>query len=542
MGESMVDSLNADKLAETTPSNPALQVSVSFGRFDNDALSWEKWSTFSPNKYLEEVEKCATPGSVAQKKAYFEAHYKKIAAKKAELLELEKQMDNGSSPLSSNELSAEDLIENNGGADTESDQEMNLGAELIESHSDETNEFGVVEQDIKDGELSANHVGEINEDGRITEECPSLSVEEVKEKMNGPIDIRKSIEAQITMKNEDVETPSHAPQELKMRKFEKEEENTQELKETCKFEKEEEKMVKIKVENLKSHRSKEPHKVTPASKEKSIVRTMKKPVSPMAKAQLSTPSATRTHFSTLSAPKTQFSGPKSQFSTPRVSKPAPTSLTMSMSRSSMVNGNSSSLLRSKNPSFGASKKVAPKSLHMSISLGHQNSDPPKSPAPSAMTARKSFIMEQMADKEIVKRAFKSFQNRYDQFKSSNEVPSKATQVRVDTSVTPRKENGGSLKAAVMDKKNAKSAPSFSVKNDDKTEKRREFSKKLDEKPNPILKEAGKTRLQTKSKEIIKHADIKQPRQPISSKATSVSSLHRGLKGSRNPSDKGISKN
>lgn len=73
-------------------SNGSLGVSVSFGKYESDALSWEKWSTFSPNKYLEEVGKCSTPGSVAQKKAFFEAHYKKIAAMKAEaeLLEQEK--------------------------------------------------------------------------------------------------------------------------------------------------------------------------------------------------------------------------------------------------------------------------------------------------------------------------------------------------------------------------------------------------------------------------------------------------------------------
>ncbi|KAI3816833.1 hypothetical protein L1987_16538 [Smallanthus sonchifolius] len=66
----------------------SLGVSVSFGKYENDALSWEKWSTFSPNKYLEEVGKCSTPGSVAQKKAFFEAHYKKIAAMKAAEAEL----------------------------------------------------------------------------------------------------------------------------------------------------------------------------------------------------------------------------------------------------------------------------------------------------------------------------------------------------------------------------------------------------------------------------------------------------------------------
>ena len=63
-------------------SNPALEVSVSFGRFENDSLSWEKWSSFSPNKYLEEVEKCATPGSVAKKKAYFEEHTRRLLQEK----------------------------------------------------------------------------------------------------------------------------------------------------------------------------------------------------------------------------------------------------------------------------------------------------------------------------------------------------------------------------------------------------------------------------------------------------------------------------
>ncbi|XP_034689309.1 protein WVD2-like 4 isoform X2 [Vitis riparia] len=61
----------------------ALGDSISFGRFMSESLAWEKWSSFSQNRYLEEAEKFSKPGSVAQKKAYFEAHYKRIAAKKA---------------------------------------------------------------------------------------------------------------------------------------------------------------------------------------------------------------------------------------------------------------------------------------------------------------------------------------------------------------------------------------------------------------------------------------------------------------------------
>lgn len=79
---------------DSAKSGAQLEVSVSFGRFENDALAWEKWSSFSQNKYMEEVGTLSTPGSVAQKKAYFEAHYKKIAAKKAEEeLEQGKSMD-----------------------------------------------------------------------------------------------------------------------------------------------------------------------------------------------------------------------------------------------------------------------------------------------------------------------------------------------------------------------------------------------------------------------------------------------------------------
>ncbi|XVF16276.1 hypothetical protein REPUB_Repub10bG0017200 [Reevesia pubescens] len=56
--------------------------SISFGRFMSESLAWEKWSTFSHNKYVEEAERYARPGSVAQKKAFFEAHYKTLAARK----------------------------------------------------------------------------------------------------------------------------------------------------------------------------------------------------------------------------------------------------------------------------------------------------------------------------------------------------------------------------------------------------------------------------------------------------------------------------
>ncbi|KAL0364268.1 UNVERIFIED_CONTAM: protein WVD2-like 7 [Sesamum angustifolium] len=51
----------------------------------SESLDWEKWSAFTHNRYLEEAEKYSKPGSVAEKKAYFEAHFKRRRA--AKLLE-----------------------------------------------------------------------------------------------------------------------------------------------------------------------------------------------------------------------------------------------------------------------------------------------------------------------------------------------------------------------------------------------------------------------------------------------------------------------
>ncbi|KDP38048.1 hypothetical protein JCGZ_04691 [Jatropha curcas] len=61
--------------------------SISFGRFESENLSWERRSSFSHNRYLEEVEKYSRPGSVTEKKAYFEAHFKKKGMRLPDSLE-----------------------------------------------------------------------------------------------------------------------------------------------------------------------------------------------------------------------------------------------------------------------------------------------------------------------------------------------------------------------------------------------------------------------------------------------------------------------
>lgn len=167
-------------MGETTASNSALQVSVSFGRFENDSLSWERWSSFSPNKYLEEVEKCATPGSVAQKKAYFEAHYKKIAARKAELLAQEKEIQKDS--FRSEDQNGIDLSGNcsgngNGNA-CETDSEFSISK--IHGTTKEC-----VKQKIEIspvGETSQSRVGDLKEEVAVNIDYRSSPVEVVENK------------------------------------------------------------------------------------------------------------------------------------------------------------------------------------------------------------------------------------------------------------------------------------------------------------------------------------------------------------------------
>ncbi|XP_022942143.1 protein WVD2-like 7 isoform X1 [Cucurbita moschata] len=438
MEESLVvDVLNDEhEMEESASAKPLLEVSVSFGRFENDLLSWEKWSTFSPNKYLEEVEKYATPGSVAQKRAYFEAHYKKIADRKSKLLEQEMEMERNTTV--SNELNGgEDLMDHIQRVDSESEtSNHHVSAEELEQNTTLVGEVSSVFQEVVTDDVESSPDGEKEEPGSKMD-CVSSELSKQEEVVVKEVETPSPVESRST---------KEPPQKLANKILA---------------------ASKVKQQVLKPNQPKESKKTTPVVKERNSASVKKKPVSSTAKApQISTPKFSKT-----------TSGPTT---------PAARS---SVLRSSINKGSNSSLLKSRNPSSVETKKMAPKSLHMSLSLGTPNSDP------SSVTGiRRSFIMEKMGDKDIVKRAFKTFQNSFNQMKLSQEERSSAHKMapseekettRISTSMAAKKENGGLNKVSGTMRGTDSRTPSIAR------------SKKLEGKPN--AKAAGRTSLQSKSK-------------------------------------------
>ncbi|XP_061360807.1 protein WVD2-like 7 [Gastrolobium bilobum] len=475
-------------MGETAASNAALQVSVSFGRFENDSLSWERWSSFSPNKYLEEVEKCATPGSVAQKKAYFEAHYKRVAARKAELLAQEKQTEKDS--FGSEDQNGIDLSGGTCGTAAEFDMSNNQGS--IE---------GVKQEIISSvGEISETPVDNFKEKVAVSRDYQSPSVEVE----NTELESRSHSSHQIDEREEDVYIKQE--ESLKIEAEDVKEISHVVYKETGKASEVEAKDVELDHPNES--------KVTSVNRDSNAAKTKKKSMQPTSKA--------------------------SKISTPRSSKPTSTPTKTFASASSTKKGNSPSLSRRQIISSGESRKVVNKSLHMSLSLGPCNPDP----APHA-TMRKSFIMENMGDKDIVKRAFKTFQNNFNQPKTSDEdrslvkkqVPSRGTVPKVATTTALRKENGRSTKVENMDKRSGNAAPTtLGPKSDIRAEKGKEFSRKIEEKSN--AKEVERMRLQSKLKEE-KEAEMKKLKHNF--KATPLPAFYRGQKVSKSRPEKGDAK-
>ncbi|KAF8040077.1 hypothetical protein BT93_B2335 [Corymbia citriodora subsp. variegata] len=478
-------------MGETTAaSNAALEVSVSFGRFEGDSLSWERWSSFSPNRYMEEVEKCAMPGSVAMKRAYFEAHYKKIAAQKAELLEEEKKMMGDSSPTG----------ERNGDLNRDADE----ATFEINTHEDQSHSRAIEQGMSLLAETNGFYSEDPNEDDLITIECQSSVVVEVQLESERNLEITNlGKQEEINSVKEVIEVCDHMekPEEHNLVKDVQEvvpsigsQDDVKEVQPHCKIKTKA--TPKYEVKSAKLTKPKLPQKVSSARKEQSASVHKKKPESPVMKLpKVTNPRQLRSSASTT---------------------PIASSL-----RSSSKPGTTLSMPKSKNLSSGEKKNAVPKALHMSTALGSTNSHP-ASPA-----TRKSFIMERMGDKDIVKRAFKMFQNNNVgqtlSGEESEQVLSREGEPRASITLIKQKENGGPLKAGSGPQKASQPASSsYGSTSDERAGKVTEvplFMKKLKERSMAVDK--GKPLFQAKLKEE-KKAGHKSSRPSLTQRGTSRS--------------------
>ncbi|XP_047958876.1 protein WVD2-like 7 isoform X2 [Salvia hispanica] len=481
MGESLVERPTLEKkMDESFKPSGGLDVSISFGRFENDVLSWEKWSSFSPNRYLEEVGSLSNPGSVAQKKAYFEAHYKRIASRKAEELEEEKSIVPAARSL--DEWSNDDFVEGSCGID----------AELGLSNGDRSVEVAAEAEFASTNATSANASKKDDDslDSSKEESTLDVFVDGIRERDRADVGVESegclADEGKEEFNREAVELGPNATVEAASPEVEK----------------------------------------PPRKKNGAKELTPKSNVARKANSTKRDTNSSRVQAKPLPS------------STPRNFKAAPVSTPTSASQPLMKRANGSQVTKS--------VRGASKSLHTSLIL-----DPRSFPAQS-MT-RRSLMVEKMGDKDIIRRAFKTFQNRVDgscnEGKSSTvkKVTSTPSEARVSTppirrtrddaeKASARRNQAGTRSkpsetrsyrgSLVMDKKNTNisaASSSISFRSHDRAEKRKEFLKDLEVKS--VAKAAENAQLSAKSKEE-KDSELRRLRKSLNFKAKPLPSFYK----------------
>ncbi|GAB2297276.1 hypothetical protein Dimus_031386 [Dionaea muscipula] len=240
-------------------------------------------------------------------------------------------------------------------------------------------------------------------------------------------------------------------------------------------------------------------------------------------------------------------------STPKPLKPALSRSATSTTRPPAEKQNGFTPLTGKRTAPAASKRVASPSSHMPLSWGPADSDPS-----SLATTRKSLIMERMGDKDIIKRAFRTFQNKHGQVSSSSlaissptyQLHGKETERKTWASTTPQDSNEGAndsvkkmlslhrqqgtrrmstptgslLKSMGSERSSTTASSSFGSKSHDRADKRKGFSKKPGDEVS--AKEAERTLLQSKMK-VQKDAEFKKLQQSFNFKAKQLPAFYRG---------------
>ncbi|CAN4121692.1 unnamed protein product [Withania somnifera] len=132
--------------------------SISFGRFENESLCWERRSSFTHNWYLEEVEKYSKPGSVTEKKAYFEERFRRRTL----LSQTSSEWQNGTE----SHASENDGPENTGyEGDFEHVNEIGHSARFVENHDRSTNLLENEKYHASESESYARDFEHVNEVG-----------------------------------------------------------------------------------------------------------------------------------------------------------------------------------------------------------------------------------------------------------------------------------------------------------------------------------------------------------------------------------------
>ncbi|XP_051144398.1 protein WVD2-like 7 isoform X2 [Andrographis paniculata] len=475
-------------MSESVKSGGRLEVSVSFGRFDSDDLPWEKWSSFSPNKHLEEVGNLSTPGSVAQKKAYFEAHYKKIAARKTEeLLEEEKSMDDADEGLSNGD---------------------SLG-EVVEEVPTIYLSYSSFDDAVKD---KNDGYGEGAVQVPTTCLIEVLSTEEEKQNPDDQLnDSSNKVDSELTGQNSSPQvSEKFLERDSGVEKSNSSEFDSLQVSEKA-LERDNvvEKSNSPKKTSFKISSGDVPNKVAQKRWGRAVVPA----------------------------------GKSSPVSTPRQVKVKPVSSSISASKSWQKKTNESAVPQGRKLVPGQTKRGADAgSLHMSMIFG---------PANSSTVTRKSLRMEKPKDKDIVKRGIRSSHNQTKAVPNNTQMQGLATSTgsKISTCLVHANENPGlrddpekigaqrnqpgrgSNASSARSNKNSlpekKMTAGFSqhigLRSDERAEKRKEFLKNLEAKS--IAREAQNAQVNAKSKEE-KESELRKLRHSLNFKAKPLPSFYR----------------